>query len=230
MRAVIPRIILALLPTVAFAQQSAPTPDTALNALKEMTAWSADSIDEESAATDVLRQVHDNYTDSELDAFARELEKIIRHGLDPQARAAEFALINSAMEGGKGRPYARAATVLIRIYESYRDNPSLHVEAGNMLLSVYLAGGKEYVIKLLQPAMRPQKPCFDTHVGRAKGEEWPPKEEWCDTIKIQSEWCRAADVLWSDDNGRTPGAPPIELFARYCGPFGGVIYIHSDSN
>ena len=157
------------------------------------------------------------------------LEQIIRYGIEPQAYVARFALMSASVKEGEGTPYSKAVDVFIRIYESYRASPSLQMEARSALLDIYLAEGKAYVINLLQSTQEPQKPCYNAHGGYSPSVERPPKEEWCDTIRIASEWCRAVQVLWSDSSGRPSEAPTIDEFARYCGPYKGVTYIHSDS-
>ena len=194
-----------------------------------MTLHTESSFSTESDVTEVLRQVHTTYTEDELDSFARQLEQVIRHGIEPQAYAARFALMSASVKEGEGTPYSKAVDVFIRIYESYRASPSLQKEAGSALLDIYLAEGRAYVINLFQSTQKPQRPCYDPHGNWSPGVERPPKQEWCDTISIQSEWCRAADVLRSDSSGRLPEAPSIDVFARYCGPYEGLIYIHSDS-
>ena len=108
--------------------------------------------------------------------------------------------------------------MFIRIYESYRGNPLYREKARDVLSDVYAAKGQGYVIKLLQSSERPEKPCFDSHIGWPGSKPLPPKEEWCDTIKSESEWCRAAHVLLFDRDGPPAEAPDSMLFVRYCRP------------
>ena len=221
-------LLFALLPAVAYAQQPTPTPESALKTIKDMTSHTKRSFREYYGAYSVLRQTHATYTNDELDAFARELEQIIRDGKEPQASEAARALMFSSIPEGEGTPYANAASVFIRIYESYRDVPALQREARHVLLRVYLAEGQEYVRNLFQTSERPQKPCFDSHVGWPAEVEFPPKEEWCDTVRFQSDWCRAAHVLLSQGY-RPPEISPLTPIARYCGPYRGIRYVYDES-
>ena len=91
-------LLIALLPAGAYAQPEALTPAIALQALKETTYESDDTRSARNAVVDVLRQAHGRYTERELDAFARELEQLIREGVEPQATNAALALILSSSE------------------------------------------------------------------------------------------------------------------------------------
>ena len=214
LRTLILVLLVVLLP--ADTQAQAPTPDSALRGLKELTPKSANSSHELQAAKSVLRQVYRPYSEAELDTFARELEQLILDEVEPQASNAARVLTEASNPDGSGTPYFKALGVFIRIYERYRSNPSTYDKAFSALVDVKYANGKDYVIDLYRSTERPQKPCFDL-AYRQPDVVVPPEDEWCMNVREKSEWCRAADVLRWDREGWQIIAPDNREYVKYCG-------------
>ena len=214
-----PLVLLCVLslPVGAHAQESPPTPESALRAIREMTTESDNYWEVRDAGQAVLRQAYATYTEEELDAFAGELEKMIRAEVEPQADMAAAVLRSSNFVHADGTPYARAAEVLIRVYESYRDDPALAEKAGRVLRHAYYAGGEDYVVELLRTSERPPRPCFQGGQLVRRGEVIPPEEEWCFRVRDESEWCRAADVILWEYRRLPVEGPATSMFLRYCG-------------
>ena len=215
LRTLILVLLVVLLP--ADTQAQAPTPESALRGLKNLTSTSDNPRPTIEAAESVLRQVYHSYSEAELDAFARELEQLILDEVEPQASNAARALAYASDPEGSGTPYTKATDVFIRIYERYRANPSMHDKAYSALLDVKYANGMDYVIDLYRSTEQPEKPCFDTVLTRQPDVVVPPEDEWCMNVREKSEWCRAADVLRWDREGWQIIAPDNREYVKYCG-------------
>ena len=207
-------LLLLLLPTAVAAQDDFclkarelipgvcqnPTPELVLHALTTTDGsdeWLLDAVEE--AIRAVLRQVFEPRSAAELDAFAAELGQIYRDAPDDVASAISSGFLRSTSQSKsvEGTPYAGAAEVFIRLYESYED--PLHPRARRALRTIRYVGGDEYLRELLASLEQPE-PCSGPRMSRSAGEpEPPPPENPCPS---KSTWCGVAKVLvYGDEEG-----------------------------
>lgn len=172
--------ILLLLPAFSSAAQysqykrTPPTPEDALRSLK---------TGDDDAAVVVLRQIYEERPAAELDAFAAALEELYLNGTEQEYRTARWALFSAGLEGGSGTRYARAKDVLIRMYESIKDQPG-HPKAIMTLSAIKGTGGIAYVRRILETSEKPPRCVLvpDPYRDPALPPEnvCPNKSTWCD--------------------------------------------------
>ncbi|WP_419938214.1 hypothetical protein [Candidatus Palauibacter sp.] len=144
----------------------------------------------------VLRQQFEPRSKAELDAFAAELLGVMREGNGDQRRDAAIVLLVAANSESKdgvwpadpGTPYAGAAEVFRRLYESYED--PLSGEAKTALADLLDSGGIDYVRALFE-ASEPPPPCQPQGGGVRSGERHEmdnpcpnPPNMWCQAGKL----------------------------------------------
>ena len=197
----------------------APTPATALRAVEMLTVEESTTsyLRGLDAARAVLRQQYYTHSDTELDAFASELVRVIREGNEAQVDAAYSTLTNAALEFDdapeEGVPYLGALDAFIGLSESYEDR--LGREADRALHAVAQTGGFDYIRDLYESSEQPPE-C-----------QWPaqraieyPDGEWRFQTREELEnpcpnvclWCQAGAllVIYTDDG------PDEELWSGLC--------------
>lgn len=175
-----------------------PTTQTALDVL-----WAPESRSGSQPAIAVLRQVFDERSAGELDAFADNVGRIFRYGPEEQSSRAFFALQVAAMEIADyppGIPYTRARDVFLQAFESLvHEN---FERARTALFGLMRTGGEEYPWKIFESSEPPEKPCWPPGVAiplQSCGQPFPdtppipPEEEWCPYK--DSVWCTAGELL-----------------------------------
>jgi hypothetical protein len=200
----------------------APTPATALRAMEmlvveESTTSYLRDLRASDAVRAVLRQRYDTHSDTELDAFAGELVRLIREGNEVQVYAAYYALTDAALEFDgapeEGVPYPGAVDAFIGLYESYEDR--LGPEADRALHGVAQTGGFDYIRNLFESSEQPpacQWPA-QTAVEYPDGEwRFQTREELENPCPNVCVWCQAGDllVIYTNDG------PDEELWSRLC--------------
>ena len=194
----------------------APTPEIALQRL--LASAEADlrkdngedvsplSFDGEDAAVAVLRQVYSRHTATELDALALELERLYRYGDEVQSHNAWMVLTDAGGELGDGIRYARAASIFVKIYESFsvRTEP----RAFEALLGVMYAGGDDYIHQVFKKSKKPL-PCTPF---------WAPGIESNDVnsgsiCPNEATWCDAGYLLLTREH---EGGPDHDEYNSLC--------------
>ena len=169
-----------------------PTPQFALEAIQAEKEWG------EKAAWTVLRQTAEARSAAELDAFADDLARLVlespseKVGMDA-IRALRKAA-NFSTRGGI--PYERGLEVLIGIYEAMDGTEA--VSTFSLLISIFSAGGEDYLKNLFASLEPPEKPCWPPPQavviidGQRLEPPRPPRDEWC---PYKTQWCEVGQYL-----------------------------------
>ena len=177
-----------------------PTPQMALEAIREGKGAAKGSM--------VLKQTAERRSAAELDAFADELARLVLESPSKTVASTAFNVLKGSAVSYSAEeiPYTRGLEVLIDIHEAMDGTEA--VSTSIVRISIFHAGGEDYLKNLFASLEPPEKPCWlrpQRLLKNAPPE--PPQEEWC---PYETPWCELGSFL---SHMKVEGVDPVRVFS-----------------